>query len=281
MAPNLFRVVIPVDDVPKADAFWGPILDLPVDRTVPGRHYLHTAGAIALLVDIPAHDRAHGKPPRPFAPMPEWLYVRVPDLEATWERAQELGCPVVEEEGHGIRERVWGDRSFYTRDPFGNGVCFVDDRHHTLEGPAAKYCGKPAANLFKVILPTRSMGRSDAFFEELLQLPVDDGVWNRHFFHTDSCMLAVVHSEDHDRAHGLPRRDFRANPDLVYFAVADLDAAHERARKLGMQPAPGEDTDIRTQPWGERSFYGVDPAGNPICFVEDGTLFLGSPPERA
>jgi hypothetical protein len=29
-------------------------------------------------------------------------------------------------------------------------------------------------------------------------------------------------------------------------------------------------------PWGERSFYMHDPFGNPICLVNDRTLFLGS-----
>lgn len=276
MTADLFRVVLPVDDLERADAFWTTLLDVPVDRSVPGRHYLRTHGALVALVDTAAHARAHGAPPSPFRPQPEWLYFRLPDLDAAWERARALDAPAVEEEGRGIRERVWGDRSFYTRDPAGNPVCLVDDAHRRLEGAAAKYCGKPGANLFKVILPTRSMGRSDAFFEELLELPVDDGVWNRHFFYTDSCMLAVVHSEDHDRAHGVPARTFRPNPDHVYFAVADLEAAHERARKLGMQPAEGEDGAIRTRPWGERSFYGLDPAGNPLCFVDDTTLYLGT-----
>jgi hypothetical protein len=29
-------------------------------------------------------------------------------------------------------------------------------------------------------------------------------------------------------------------------------------------------------PWGERLFYAKDPSGNPICFVDEGTLFTGS-----
>ncbi|HEY5096249.1 MAG TPA: hypothetical protein VII69_14140 [Candidatus Eremiobacteraceae bacterium] len=31
--------------------------------------------------------------------------------------------------------------------------------------------------------------------------------------------------------------------------------------------------DIVTRPWGERSFYVVDPYGNGLCFVDETTLF--------
>jgi hypothetical protein len=29
------------------------------------------------------------------------------------------------------------------------------------------------------------------------------------------------------------------------------------------------------RPWGERSFYADDPWGNPLCFVEEGTVYAG------
>ena len=29
------------------------------------------------------------------------------------------------------------------------------------------------------------------------------------------------------------------------------------------------------RPWGERSFYAEDPWGNPLCFVEEGTVYTG------
>jgi hypothetical protein len=32
---------------------------------------------------------------------------------------------------------------------------------------------------------------------------------------------------------------------------------------------------IVVRPWGERSFYVVDPWGNPLCFVEEGTVYTG------
>jgi len=51
----------------------------------------------------------------------------------------------------------------------------------------------------------------------------------------------------------------------------DLDSAHQRATEARAR----ELTTIERRPWGERSFYCVDPDGNRLCFVDDATLFLG------
>jgi predicted enzyme related to lactoylglutathione lyase len=65
----------------------------------------------------------------------------------------------------------------------------------------------------------------------------------------------------------------------LYFTVRDLDAAFARAKELGclsqesVHDAPGGGIVVR--PWGERSFYAVDPWGNPLCFVEEGTVYTG------
>ena len=130
MAPHLYRVVLPVDDMPKADAFWSALLDLPVDAAIPNRHYLQTDGAILALVDPTEHARRHGLQPEPFRPNPELVYFAVPDLEAAWERAQRLGMRPLESDdvGEGIQKRVWGQRSFYGVDPAGNPICFVDEQ---------------------------------------------------------------------------------------------------------------------------------------------------------
>jgi hypothetical protein len=31
--------------------------------------------------------------------------------------------------------------------------------------------------------------------------------------------------------------------------------------------------EIATRPWGQRSFYMRDPFGNPLCFVDETTIF--------
>jgi len=65
----------------------------------------------------------------------------------------------------------------------------------------------------------------------------------------------------------------------VYFAVADLDGIHGRASALGclsgddVHGTPAGAPVVR--PWGERSFYADDPWGNPLCFVDEGTIYAG------
>jgi hypothetical protein len=65
----------------------------------------------------------------------------------------------------------------------------------------------------------------------------------------------------------------------LYFAVADLEALQARAAALGclsggnVHGMPAGAPVVR--PWGERSFYADDPWGNPLCFVEEGTVYAG------
>ncbi|MBV9186289.1 MAG: VOC family protein [Acidobacteria bacterium] len=65
----------------------------------------------------------------------------------------------------------------------------------------------------------------------------------------------------------------------LYFTVKNLEAAFDRAKELGclsqesVHDAPGGGIVVR--PWGERSFYALDPWGNPLCFVEEGTVYTG------
>lgn len=65
----------------------------------------------------------------------------------------------------------------------------------------------------------------------------------------------------------------------LYFTVKNLEAAFNRAKPLGclsredVHDAPGGGIIVR--PWGERSFYILDPWANPLCFVEEGTVYTG------
>jgi uncharacterized glyoxalase superfamily protein PhnB len=60
-------------------------------------------------------------------------------------------------------------------------------------------------------------------------------------------------------------------PDNIYFATTELGAAHGRAVAAGAR----EVTSVEVRPWGERSFYCLDPDGNRLCFVDESTVFLG------
>jgi extradiol dioxygenase family protein len=59
----------------------------------------------------------------------------------------------------------------------------------------------------------------------------------------------------------------------------DLDAIFERAIALDcMSDADVHGTpagEISVKPWGERSFYAEDKWKNPLCFVEEGTIYPG------
>lgn len=65
----------------------------------------------------------------------------------------------------------------------------------------------------------------------------------------------------------------------LYFLVDELEPVHARAKQLGwlsrmsVHGEPGGEISVR--PWGERSFYAEDPWGNPLCFVQSGTVYRG------
>ncbi len=113
------------------------------------------------------------------------------------------------------------------------------------------------------------MDRADRFWSALLELEIDAVAPTRHYLHCAGTILALVDPSEHGRKH-------RPNPDLIYVRVRDLEAAYERARQAGYRVIAEEPEGIETQSWGERSFYGLDPCGNPFCFVDESTLFTGS-----
>ena len=126
MADKLFRIILQVDDLDKAEAFYGELLG-DRGRRIPyaSRHYIDCGPIILALVDpTPGGEQAK--------PLPDKIYFAVGDLEAVYARATKLGC-LSSEDVHGasagkIVVRPWGERSFYVFDPWGNGLCFVDDK---------------------------------------------------------------------------------------------------------------------------------------------------------
>jgi predicted enzyme related to lactoylglutathione lyase len=125
MAPTLYRIILQVDNLDKAEEFYGKLLG-DRGRRIPrgGRHYIDCGSVILALVDVTADN---SKP----QPLPDYIYFAVNDVEAVHERARELQC-LSTEDVHGesageIVKRPWGERSFYAHDPWGNGLCFVDE----------------------------------------------------------------------------------------------------------------------------------------------------------
>jgi catechol 2,3-dioxygenase-like lactoylglutathione lyase family enzyme len=141
----------------------------------------------------------------------------------------------------------------------------------SLAGPATKRSSvtsqQRVARLYRVILPVSDIEAATSFYRDLLEQPGARVSSGRHYFDCGGVILACFDP----RADG-DDFDARPNPDYVYFAVSDLDATHQRARRLPCQELDGA---AKLQPWGERCFYAKDPFGNPICFVDERTVFRG------
>lgn len=125
--------------------------------------------------------------------------------------------------------------------------------------------GRP--DLFRVVLPVADIDVAVRFYARLLGTAGERVSAGRHYFRCGAVILACVD----------PPRDghgeyARPNEGHVFLAVADLDRWFERAREAGcswLDDAP------RLRSWGERSFYARDPSGNPLCFVDRETTYLG------
>lgn len=124
-APTLFRVLLEVTDIEKATSFYAELLGDPGRRVHAGRHYFDCGAVIVGVVDVAPSGRM-------ARPVPQHLYFAVADLEGVHRRAHAMAA-LSEDKVHGesggeIVTRPWGERSFYARDPYGNLVCFVDEK---------------------------------------------------------------------------------------------------------------------------------------------------------
>ena len=122
--PSLFRINVEVGDLDEAARFYAELFGVDGRRQAGSRVYFQCGAVTLQVVDI----RAMGMGvPHPAA---KALYFTVEDLDATFARAQKLGC-LSREIVHGmpggaIGVRPWGERSFYAQDKWLNPLCFVD-----------------------------------------------------------------------------------------------------------------------------------------------------------
>jgi uncharacterized glyoxalase superfamily protein PhnB len=123
--PKMFRIALQVGDLEAAGAFYAKLLDdpgIPIPRG--SRHYFNCGPMILALVDV----AKGGEKPQPT---PDYIYFAVNNLDQVFERAQALNCLATDryhdQEAGQIVKRPWGEVSFYVEDPWGNGLCFVDE----------------------------------------------------------------------------------------------------------------------------------------------------------
>jgi predicted enzyme related to lactoylglutathione lyase len=117
--PSIFRLIVPVNDPENAVAFYSELLSVEGRAVGGGRTYFDCGGVILALLEGDT-------------PFPDYIYFSVTDLEAIFERAKSLDC-LSKAEVHGepageIVVRPWRESSFYVSDPWGNGLCFVDEK---------------------------------------------------------------------------------------------------------------------------------------------------------
>lgn len=119
MTPSVFRIFIPVTDFERAVQFYRELFASDGRTIHRGRHYFDCGPVIVAVIENGG------------VPIGDHVYFSVNDIESVFERAAGLGC-LERSDVHGspsdeINVRPWGERSFYARDPFGNGLCFVDE----------------------------------------------------------------------------------------------------------------------------------------------------------
>jgi len=124
-APKMFRIALQIADLDQAAAFYVKLLDdpgIPIPRG--SRHYFNCGPMILALVDV----AKGGEKPQPT---PDYIYFAVNNLEEVFARAKALNCLASDryhdQNAGEILKRPWGEVSFYCEDPWGNGLCFVDE----------------------------------------------------------------------------------------------------------------------------------------------------------
>lgn len=125
--------------------------------------------------------------------------------------------------------------------------------------------------LFRITVEVADLSAATSFYSRLLGVDGRPQPGSRVYFDCGPVIVAVVDVSSARAPHPAAK--------ALYFTVRDLDAAFARAQSLGclsqesVHDAPGGGIVVR--PWGERSFYGEDPWGNPLCFIEEGTVYRG------
>jgi len=125
--------------------------------------------------------------------------------------------------------------------------------------------------LFRINVEVGNLDEAAAFYEKLFGTVGRRQAGSRVYFTCGPVELQVVDVS----AAGPPHPAAKA----LYFVVGDLDAVFARAKALkclSKEPVHGTPGGrIGVRPWGERSFYAQDKWHNPLCFVEEGTIYPG------
>jgi predicted enzyme related to lactoylglutathione lyase len=124
---------------------------------------------------------------------------------------------------------------------------------------------------FRLSVEVGNLDEGAAFYSKLLGMQGRKQAGSRCYFQCGPVTLSVLDVSSARQPHPAAK--------ALYFTVKNLEPAFERAKALGclsredVHDSPGGGIVVR--PWGERSFYAEDPWKNPLCFVEEGTVYAG------
>ena len=119
--------------------------------------------------------------------------------------------------------------------------------------------------LYRVLVPVRDIEAGSTFYGTVFESPGERVAVNRHYFDCDGVVFACLDP--------LGRDEIVPNPEHLYLST---DEPLEAVRDRWLAAGGTLEADIDSYPWGETSFYGIDPWGNHIVFVRGGTEFTGS-----
>jgi len=121
--PQFFRLNVEVGDLESAISFYTALLGIEGRKQAGSRCYFECGPVTLQVLDVSSLGKPH--------PAAKALYFTVSELETVFERAKALHClsreNVHDAPGGGIVVRPWGERSFYTEDPWNNPLCFVEE----------------------------------------------------------------------------------------------------------------------------------------------------------
>lgn len=123
--------------------------------------------------------------------------------------------------------------------------------------------------LYRVILPVKNIEEASKFYSTVLKMPGKRVSPGRHYFDCGGTILAcydpIADGDDMDQGWFMHKNQY------LYFSVNDIEETYRLLQKAGATIESG----IEKMPWGEVILYARDSFGNPISFVESGTLFTG------
>ena len=124
------------------------------------------------------------------------------------------------------------------------------------------------AKLFRVVLPVSDIELAAEFYFQVLGVKGKRISAGKHFFEYDGFTLSCY--DPLANGDKLGQGWMHHENQYTYFSVKNLDTLFFRLLKI---PDAEIDSNINENELGERLFYASDPFGNPLCFVDEKTVF--------